>query len=73
MSRTVSPVSSVLSDSFYQAALDFTVPFTLSDIAPRANAERRLAAQRWLAERVERGELKRTRTRSGSFFEWVNT
>ena len=65
-------ISPVMSDMFYQRALAFDIAFTLEDVAPLANAERLQLAQRWLADLVARGELRRIDRRFGRFYEWVN-
>lgn len=65
-------VSPVMSDMFYQAALAFDRPFTLEDITPLSNAERRAVAATWLAERVVRGELRRIDRNWSTRYEWVN-
>lgn len=66
-------VSPVMSDMFYARALGFDFAFTLEDVTPGANAERVELAQRWLAELVARGELRRLDRRFGRYYEWVNT
>jgi hypothetical protein len=65
-------VSDVMSDHLYQVALTFSRPFTLRDLTPNGNVERRTVAKQWLKDLIARGELKRTDTRRDSFYEWVN-
>lgn len=67
------PIDHVLSTMFYNRALDWSRPFTVVDIVGEdANAERKTSCKSWLGELVERGELKKTKTRRNIFYEWIN-
>lgn len=67
------PIDSVLATMFYNRALDWSRPFTVADITGEdSRPERTLSCKHWLAELVERGELKKTKTRYNTFYEWIN-
>lgn len=68
-------VSDVMSDMLYQRALAFERAFTLAELVPGANQERRQVARVWLNQLIERGELVRTKTDgryANTWYEWVN-